>query len=122
MNTKHKIAFHLARGKHFQHWQIKLNTGDVVYIDPAENSIILRGCVLKNRKSSSLRIFKGADKERCAWVEFESYDVVKSIDKVTSTQVRFNPRVSPTWMINNQSDKDDTTFDELFTNNRNIYK
>lgn len=118
---RHKIAFHLGRGANYMHWQIKTATGEVVYVNPNTHDIVLKGCLLKNRKSASRKIFEGADKERCAWVEFDSWEVTERKGFTSETHVRFNPRVSPTWMVNGESDKDNTTFEVLFTNQHNLY-
>ncbi len=119
---KHKIAFHLARGINFMHFQIKMGNGEIVYVNPNTHSIILKGCMLKNRKSSSLKIFNGADKERCAWIEFDSFEIVPVIESTSNINVRFNPRVCPTWMVNNEGNKDNTTFETLYTSKHNLYQ
>jgi hypothetical protein len=119
---KHKIAFHLARGINFMHFQIKMGNGEIVYVNPNTHSIILRGCTLKNQKAASLKIFNGADKQRCAWVEFDSFEIVPIIETISATNVRFNPRICATWMVNNEGNKDNTTFETLYTSKHNLYQ
>lgn len=121
MKAKFKIAFHLARGVNYMHWQIKDNEGNVVYVDPNKNDIVLYNCKLKNQKSASMRIFKGADKLRCAWVEFDSYEITPLRNYTSNVHVRFNPRVSPTWLVNDVDNQDDKTFDVLKTNNNQLF-
>ena len=119
---KNRIAFHLARGVNYMHFQIKLINGDVIYVNPNKNSIILKNCTLKNQKSASLKIFNGADKQRCAWIEFDSFEIVPIIENISNINIRFNPRICPTWQINNEGNKDNTTFETLYTNKHNLYK
>lgn len=115
-----KIAFHLGRGKNYMHFQLKLATGEVVYVNPNTHQIILHNCKLRNQKATSRKIFEGADKERCAWIDFESYEVVENTD-YTGVQVRFNPRVNPTWMVGEVDQQDGRTFEVLRTNMHNVF-
>jgi len=117
----YKIAFHLGRGKNFMHWQIKDSAGNVSYVDPETNDIVLHECTLRNQKSASLRIYNGGEKNRCAWVEFERYEVTKRSNYTSFVNVRFNPRVSPTWQVNGNSEQDGRTFSTLRTNSKNLY-
>lgn len=116
-----KIAFHLGRGANYMHYQIKLASGEIVYVNPDTHDITLKGCKLRNQKAASMKIFKGANKERCAWIDFESYEVTAKRNYTSDVHVRFNPRVSPTWTINGEGEKDNTTFDVLKTNGNQIY-
>lgn len=116
-----KIAFHLGRGANYMHWQIKNAQGEAVYVNPNTHSVILYGCKLKNQASASMKIFKGADKLRCAWVEFESYEIVTASDFKSSTHLQFNPRVCPTWKVNGNEGQDNRTFDIIATTSNQMY-
>jgi hypothetical protein len=118
----YKIAFHLARGANFQKWQIRDANNDAVYIDPAKHDLILKGCKLRNQKAASLKIFNGGDKARCSWIEFESYEVVEKWGYTSDVEVRFNPRVCPTWMIAGLPEQDNTTHDTIVSNGNKLYK
>jgi len=85
------------------------------------HSLVLSGCKLKNQASTSLRIFKGYEKLRCAWIEFESYEVVAATDFKSSTHVQFNPRTAPTWRINGVEGQDNKTFNVLKTTGNQVY-
>lgn len=117
----YKVAFHLGRGAHYMHWQIKDAEGNAVYVNPNTHSLVLYGCKLKNQASTSMRIFKGYEKLRCAWIEFDSYDVVAASDFKSSTHVQFNPRVCPTWRVNDKDGQDNRTFDMLATTGNQVY-
>ena len=116
----YKVAFHLGRGANYMHWQIKDDAGNVTYVNPNTHSLVLTGCKLKNQKSSSLRIFNGADKLRCAWVQFDSYEVIAATT-FTGTAVQFNPRVSPTWRVAGVEGQDERTFNTIRTTGNQMY-
>jgi len=122
LNTMYKIAFHLAKGANFQKFQIRDANNEATYIEPNDFDIILNNCKLKNQKGASLRIFNGGAKERCSWIEFESYEIVAKSNYVSDTEVRFNPRVSATWIVGGLNNQDNSTFAQLKTNGRKIYK
>ena len=117
----YKVAFHLGRGANYMHWQIKDAQGNATYVNPNTHSLVLSGCKLKNQASTSLRIFKGYEKLRCAWIEFESYEVVAASDFKSSTHVQFNPRTAPTWRVNGVEGQDNRTFDILATTGSQVY-
>jgi hypothetical protein len=68
-----------------------------------------------------MKIFKGADKLRCAWVEFESYEIVAAADFTSQVHVQFNPRVSPTWRVDGVAGQDNRTFNVLKTTGNQVY-
>jgi hypothetical protein len=117
----YKIAFHLARGVHYMNWQIKGDNGEVIYVNPNESDIVLHNCKLKNQKSTSMKIFKGSDKFRCAWVQFDSFEIVPLSDYTSKTQVRFNPRVKPTWVVAGVDEQDNREFGVLYTNRSQLF-
>jgi hypothetical protein len=116
----YKIAFHLARGAHFQHWQIKGDDGQILYFNPSSVDLVLHSCTLHNQKAASLKIYKGGDKARCAWVSFESFDVLPAGTNAAGTPVRFNPRSCPTWQVNGQPEQDGRKFARLTTSKQFI--
>jgi hypothetical protein len=116
-----KIAFHLARGKNFMHWQIKHDDGSITYINPEHSDLILHNCTLKNQKSASARIYNGGEKNRCAWVEFDSFEIIPSAGYTSAVQVRFNPRICPTWIVQGKGEQDGRTFASIRSNNSKLY-
>jgi len=46
---EYKVRFHLQRGQHYMHWQIKAYDGTVKYIDPNKYQLELYGCKLINK-------------------------------------------------------------------------
>jgi hypothetical protein len=116
----YKIAFHLARGAHFQHWQIKGDDGQILYFNPSSVDLVLHSCTLHNQKAASLKIYKGGDKARCAWVSFESFDVLPKGSNTAGTPVRFNPRSCPTWQVDGKPEQDGRKFARLTTSQQFI--
>ena len=45
---EYKVRFHLQRGQHYMHWQIKAYDGTVKYLDPNKYQLELYGCKLIN--------------------------------------------------------------------------
>lgn len=120
----YKIRFHLAKGVNYMHWQIKHKDGTVEFHDPSKVTIFMSGCKLKNNTNMAQKIFDGAHKDVCAWVEAEDVSVaiipIKNIMD-TSTKVLYNPKVSINWR-NKGKNVDGVVFDELFTFGKYIVK
>ena len=116
----YKIAFHLAKGANFQKWQIRDSSNEATYFCPDTHTIVLRGCRLHNQKGASLRIFNGGEKNRCAWIEFESYEIIAKSQVSEGTELSFNPRVCPTWVVNGKN-ADNSRFETIVTNGKKVY-
>ena len=50
---EYKVRFHLQRGKHYMHWQIKAYDGTVKYLDPNKYQIEMRGYLQSSGRSSA---------------------------------------------------------------------
>jgi hypothetical protein len=109
---KIRVRFHLAAGKHYKHWQIRYPNGDIQYVNPSEQNMLLHGCQLKNRKGTAKRIHEGGEKVVCAWVECDWIQNVFMSDR--GTPISYNPRVTPNWMYQNQN-ADNLRFEKIQT-------
>ena len=49
---EYKIRFHLQRGQHYMHWQIKAYDGTVKYIDPQKYQIEMYDAKLINKTNA----------------------------------------------------------------------
>lgn len=116
-----RVRFHLAKGKNFKKWQVKYPDGAVKFFTPEEVTIYMHGCKLRNQKGTAEKIFGGADKTVCAWIDCESIDIVMVPIKngINCTEYSYNPRVKPYWVCDGD-DVDMTEHDELFTSVRDI--
>ena len=65
-----KVRFNLGAGKNFMKWKIERPDGIISYHSPKEVQLVMAGCVLKNQKTTALKIFKGANKTLCSWIIF----------------------------------------------------
>jgi hypothetical protein len=117
----YKIAFHLRNGANFRQWQIKDASNHATYINPETHDIVMYDCNLRNQKGTSLRIFNGAEKQRGAWVECAMYEIVSKDNYTSDVEVRFNPRVCPTWVVGGLSEQDGRRIFVIKTNGRKLY-
>lgn len=131
MTRKIKVRFNLSRGKNYMKWKIQYPTGAVEYCSPTDTQLVLRGCILKNSKSTALKIFRGeSNKTVCAWVLCEDIDVkfddFKQHD-VGNQRLKYNPRVAPSWVIDPENgidrpwDVDDTYYSEISSVDYRLY-
>lgn len=120
----YKVRFHLARGKHFMHWQVKSSEGIVSYVDPQDNQLALLGCKLSLQPTAAQKIHDGANKTVCAWIECEEVQVL-SVDRIKPNEqdyrIRFNPRVSPNWIDENNTIVSGEQYQILFTSDRTLW-
>lgn len=129
---KYRVRFHLAKGKHYKHWQVtNKNTKHVSYYDPQEYSMELLNCKLGNHPSTAKKIFDGSHKTVCAWVDCEDYQMFypamaeKVIDYFTTTgdfqKYAYNPRKHPHWVDESYNNVDKMEVNRLVTLKSNLY-
>jgi len=122
--NKFQIRFNLGAGDNYKKWKVTSPQGDVQYIEPNEVNIFMEGCKLCNQKGTATKIFEGANKTVCAWVEADNVDIIRKYDEndfiVVGDEVSYNPRVAPNWIYNNEN-ADKSEFSDLVTKGRGIY-
>ena len=122
--NKFQIRFNLGAGDNYKKWKVTSPQGDVQYIEPNEVNIFMEGCKLCNQKGTATKIFEGANKTVCAWVEADNVDIIRKYDEndfiVFGDEVSYNPRVAPNWTYNNEN-VDKSEFSDLVTKGRAIY-
>ena len=117
----YRIRFNLGRGDNFKKWQIKnVRTKEVIFYNPKEVTILLNKCVLINKEKAAKRIFNGANKYVCSWVEFESYVFIEK-PKYIKKEVNYNPRKKPHWFDQKGLNIDNLYFDKLVTIDNKLY-
>lgn len=96
----YKVRFHLARGKHYQHWQVKDKDGSSQYYDPEEVTLIMKDCKLHNQVNATKKIyFDGENKRPCAWVKCRKVEITPKDDRPFSDyELAFNPRKNYHWI------------------------
>lgn len=91
-----KVRFHLGAGENFMKWRIEYPNGDVRFVDPNKEYMVLHDCQLHNRKGTAKRINEGGEKVVCAWIWCDWVQMVGLTDKGTS--ISYNPRIQPNWV------------------------
>jgi hypothetical protein len=121
--NKYTIRFNLGAGENFMKWRIVSPGGDVQYLDPNDVTLFLEGCKLVNQKSAANKIYEGANKVVCAWIEAKNVtifnrstaDLMVCVDKVS-----YNPRVTPNWVIKGKN-VDKQEVGDLITNGSSVF-
>lgn len=128
---KIKIRFNLGRGENYMKWKVDYPIGKsnytTQYFEPSEWQLVMVNAVVKNNIKTATKIFKGANKEVCAWILCDNIQLnsVKQtgnripIRKKYNT-VSYNPRVTPHWVCN-QIKCDGANFDTIITKNRTLF-
>lgn len=126
-----KVRFHLGRGENYNKWQVTYHQGAKFYYEPSEVKLVLYSCTLHNAKNIAEKIWCGATKSVCSWVECERLEV-KNIkfadaDKLFSKNpdlyqhIRYNPKFLPYWTNDAGKNLDNKKFDYLISINNKIY-
>ena len=95
-----RVRFNLARGKNYMKWKVEYPNKTVEYHDVKEVQLVMRNCKLKNYKNVAEKIYKGANKEVCAWVLCDDL-LIKQGDFLKDEgldRVKYNPREIPHWV------------------------
>jgi hypothetical protein len=110
----YKVRFHLAKGDHFMHFQIKnTETNEVTYADPSKFSLYMLDIKLKNQKATATKINNGAHKTVCAWIEAREVFVVSPFSDLRPPwykPISYNPRVAPHWQDEQSQDIDNSKY------------
>ena len=118
-----KVRFNLGAGANFMKWKIERPDGVISYHSPEDVQLIMNVCVLKNQKSTALKIFNGSNKTVCSWILCESVEILAngvSTHHPDSARVSYNPRISP-HCIYRGSIADGMRFDKLITSGNKVY-
>ena len=117
-----KVRFHLAKGKNFGKWQVRRPDGTVDYYDPEATTLVFHSVRNMIRPAGAQKIYEGANKDVCAWLEVENVfaiDLPNSVSRV-SAELSFNPRVNPNWMLNGR-EQNPREFRSGFTKGRRVF-
>jgi hypothetical protein len=60
----YKVRFHLAKGEHFMHWQVRGPNGYLQFYDPKQFALKMYNCVLKNQRATAQKICDGENSVR----------------------------------------------------------
>ena len=73
--SKYKIRFNLGRGENYLKWKVTSPNGDVNYYEPNDVCLHMENCKLVNQQGTANKIFDGANKTVCAWIESETVTI-----------------------------------------------
>ena len=59
MTKRIKVRFNLGRGPNYLKWKVSYPNGEVMYYYPTGVQLTMKGCTLKNSKSTAQKIFRG---------------------------------------------------------------
>ena len=100
-----KLRFHLQRGKNYMKWQYRTED-DVAYFPTESFYGVIKGKLYNNRKVAEI-IFKGDNKNVCAWISSpgglswanEQCLMPAEVDFIYGnyTNIRYNPITLPYW-------------------------
>tara|TARA_R110000851_G_scaffold4416_1_gene17951 strand:+ start:2484 stop:3020 length:537 start_codon:yes stop_codon:yes gene_type:complete len=118
---KYKIRFNLGRGENYLKWKVTSPNGAVNYYEPNKVCLHMENCKLVNQKGSAQKIFDGANKTVCAWIESETVTIFTPSNIGQGIKVTFNPRVQPNWVCDGEI-VDKGRFDVLYTYESGVYQ
>lgn len=126
--SKRKVRFNLGRGKNYLKWKVEIpnesNKSNTFYYDPNLYQLVMTGCILKNNKKTSEKIFNGSNKSVCAWILCDMVEIKKIDHKIilpsNLTQIRYNPRIQPNWIIND-SNADNLEIDMIVSDGKKLF-
>tara|TARA_R110002020_G_scaffold37614_1_gene113469 strand:- start:600 stop:974 length:375 start_codon:yes stop_codon:yes gene_type:complete len=114
---KTKVRFHLARGENYMRWQVK-NGSEVKYYDPEDVMLEMQNATLRNSRKAAERIYSGANKSVCAWVECEDLSVKPATPNVhpeVKDFAQYNPKRRPFWHDTKRNNLDNKKYQRLST-------
>jgi hypothetical protein len=120
MKHKTRVRFNLSKGKNHMKWKITRPNFKPEYYSPEEVSITLVNCILKNYKSTALKIFNGAHKSVCAWILCDDVVFNEPCEFDETNQLRYNPRVTPHWVLKDEV-VDECTFRQITSLSRKLF-
>jgi len=119
MSKRIKVRFNLSAGKNYMKWKVEYPDKASEYLDPAQVQLLMRGCQLRNQKTTARKIHQGANKTVCAWILCDRVYIKR--DKADHlpveadmTQVKYNPRKHPFWFTG--LDDDPVNVDMQYSN------
>lgn len=127
-----EVRFHLSRGEHYMHWQVKVMRGrekiDVYYHNPSEYQLELRGCKLINKLNKAKQVYEAGVHDVSGWIHCEEVMLRKTyfpklpVDNLE--KLFYNPIRDPYWRRESDSNEfvwDNSEYATLLTNDKQVY-
>ena len=120
--SNYKIRFNLGRGANYLKWKVTSPNGDVNYYEPNNVCLHMENCKLVNQQGTANKIFDGANKTVCAWIESETVTIFEPlIIPKNGSKVSYNPRVQPNWVCDGEI-VDKGLYETLYTFENGVYE
>lgn len=123
-----EVRFHLARGQHYMHWQIKIVQGrdkvDVYYYDPFYYQLEMVGCKLVNYPNKAKKVYEAGVHDVSGWVRCEEVMINNEIMVDNLEKLYYNPIRDPYWRRESDSNEfiwDNSEYATLVTNGKQVY-
>lgn len=121
----YSVRFHLGKGIHFRHWQVKKKGSRPVYHHPDSASLLLVNCKLINKVNKARSVHKAGVKDVSGWIDCDEVSVLDDNFPVDCLERLFyNPIVDPYWRRDSDhgdSIWDDSEYFSLITDGRRVY-
>lgn len=122
LHNKIKVRFNLSFGKNFMKWKVTYPDGKAEYYEPSEVQLIMEDCFLRNQRGTAQKIYEGAEKSVCAWIECAKITITNKItEDGLGEQVSYNPRTIPHWICKGIN-ADGTRLDSIISFERELFK
>jgi hypothetical protein len=127
-----EVRFHLSRGEHYMHWQVKVKQGretvDVYYYNPFEYQLEMRGCRLVNRPNKAKQVFEAGVHDVSGWVRCDEVMLRKEFHPILPVdnleKLYYNPIRDPYWRRESDCNEfiwDNSEYATLLTNGKQVY-
>jgi hypothetical protein len=123
-----EVRFHLASGKNYMHWQVKVMQGrkkvDVYYYDPADYQLEMINCKLVNKVNKAKKVNKAGKKDVAGWVKCDEVILTKESSVDNLEKLYYNPIRDVHWRRDSDGGEfawDDSEYSTLITNNKQVY-
>jgi hypothetical protein len=123
-----EVRFHLGKGQHFKHWQIKIvqrgKPVDVYYYDPAYYQLEMIGCKLINKVNQAKKVNAAGVKDVTGWVECQEVRINNEVGVDNLEKLYYNPIKDIHWRRESDCGEfawDDTEYASLITQDRQVY-
>jgi hypothetical protein len=120
----YSVRFHLGKGTHFRHWQVKKKGCKPVYHHPDNASLLLVNCKLINKVNDAKRVHAEGVKDVSGWIDCESIEVVENFPVDNLERLFYNPIVDPHWRRDSDDGDfvwDNSEYASLITDGRRVY-
>jgi len=117
---KYKIRFNLGTGENYLKWKVTAPNDGVNYYDPKDVCLYMENCKLVNQQGTAQKIYDGANKTVCAWIECETIIIFEPLLIAKGIKVTFNPRVQPNWVCDGEI-VDKGRYETLYTFENGVY-